>query len=105
MVSVEEARVGEELDARAYRGSDDVPVLLDAPADLAARDEQEALDAAERCIERRRIIVVGRANSDTLCSEVTRLVGIGSACGQSVGGNLAEEFGDDESTQPTSRCG
>jgi hypothetical protein len=104
-VGVEEARVGEELDARAYRGSDDVPVLLDAPADLAARDEQEALDTAERCIEPRRIVVVGKANSDTLCSEITRPVEIASACDHSVGGNSLEEFGDDESTQPTSRCG
>jgi hypothetical protein len=79
-------------------------VLLDAPADLAARDEQEALDAAERCLEPRRIVVVGKANSDTLCSEITRPVEIASACDHSVGGNSLEEFGDDESTQPTSRC-
>jgi hypothetical protein len=92
-VGVEEARVGEELDARAYRGSDDVPVLLDAPADLVTRDEQEALGAAERCIERRRIVVVGRANSDTLCSEITRLVGIASACDHWVGGKRGELAG------------
>ena len=72
---------------------------------LTSLPEMSTLDAAERCIEPRRIIVVGRANSDTLCSEVTRLVGIASACDHSVGGNSLEEFGDDESTQLTSRCG
>ena len=99
---MEEARVGEKLDARTAAAMTFRCCWTRRPTSLP---EMSTLDTAERCIEPRRIVVVGKANSDTLCSEITRPVEIASACDHSVGGNSPEEFGDDESTQPTSRCG
>ncbi len=63
------------LDARAGRRLDDGEVLSRALADLAPRDEQYAVDAGERSLDGRGVVVVERHDSDAALREVSGLRG------------------------------
>src|SRR5436309_10417118 len=67
------ARVGDQTDTGPSGAVDDVAMLPHAPADLARRDQQEALDALERRVQTRRIGVVGDRKSTRLNSSHVKI--------------------------------
>src|SRR5690606_7668759 len=69
-VGVEDAGVGDALDARGTGGLDHRSVLGDTVARLAARDEQQALDAGQRTGEGLGAVVVALAHLYAALGEV-----------------------------------
>jgi hypothetical protein len=69
-VGVRDAGVGDQSDPGLDRGRHDGPVLGDALADVAARDEQQPLGPVERGAQRIGLGVVGPAHGDAALGQV-----------------------------------
>jgi len=90
------ARVADERDARVLGGVHDVRVLRDAPADLAAGDEQQAVHALQRGAQRGGVVVGGDAHVDALGGDRLGLHGVADDGDDLLGGDALQERVDHE---------
>ncbi len=97
--SAEDARVREQRHARLLRGPDHGGVLRDAPADLAAGDQQHLVARGEGALERLGRVVVGDAHLDALRGQVGGLPAVADD-GHDLGGrDLLQQPVHDEAAQ------
>lgn len=105
-VGARDARVGDEAHSRPPGRVDDVGVLGDPLADLAARDEQEPVDTDERRVEGGGVGVVGAAHHDTTVGQVGDGLGVaGDGDDVGCGRGALEESLDDEAAEVTAGTG